>query len=175
MKTQNGYLQAYNAQAVVNTDQVIVAAGVTNEANDLHQLHPMMEVATANLEAIGSRPNRSVSCWPTPVTAARTTSTRQRALAGAVCGDDQGLQAATGTGRGAQDPKARWNDADGTRTDGCQAPERTRKNALQAALGDRRAPPSARSNKPDRFASSSAEVKPPSTANGSSSAPPTIS
>jgi transposase len=54
MKTPNGYLQAYNAQAVVNTDQVIVAAGVTNEANDLHQLQPMIEMTTANLEAIGS-------------------------------------------------------------------------------------------------------------------------
>ncbi|MEK7760989.1 MAG: transposase, partial [Nitrospirota bacterium] len=52
MKTQAGYVQGYNAQAVVTEDQIIVAAEVTQEANDIKQLHPMLERAQANLKAI---------------------------------------------------------------------------------------------------------------------------
>ena len=42
MKTQAGYVQGYNAQAVVTEEQIIVAAAVTQEANDIKQLHPML-------------------------------------------------------------------------------------------------------------------------------------
>jgi transposase len=52
MKTQAGYVQGYNAQAVVTEDQIIVAAEVTQEENDIKQLHPMLERAQANLKAI---------------------------------------------------------------------------------------------------------------------------
>lgn len=51
MKTRNGYVQGYNAQAAVTEDQIIVAAEVTQEANDVRQLQPMMtsirEIAAA--------------------------------------------------------------------------------------------------------------------------------
>ena len=53
MKTRQGYAQGYNAQAVVTEDQYIVAPGVTTEANDQRQLHPMMDAAAANLQAVG--------------------------------------------------------------------------------------------------------------------------
>lgn len=36
IKTQRGYMHGYNAQAVVTTDQIIVAADVTQEANDIN-------------------------------------------------------------------------------------------------------------------------------------------
>ncbi|MFQ5875699.1 MAG: transposase [Dehalococcoidia bacterium] len=54
MKTRQGY----NVQAVVSEDQIIVAVGVTQEANDVHQLLPMLEQTNENLEAagIGDRP-----------------------------------------------------------------------------------------------------------------------
>jgi transposase len=52
MKTQAGYVQGYNAQAVVTEAQIIVAAAVTQEQNDLHQLHPMLTEAQKNLQAI---------------------------------------------------------------------------------------------------------------------------
>jgi len=43
MKTQDGFIQGYNAQAVVDADhQVIVAQGLTNQASDTHQLEPML-------------------------------------------------------------------------------------------------------------------------------------
>ena len=52
MKTQKGYVQGYNAQAVVTAEQIIVAAELTQQANDLHQLHPMLTQAQENLQAI---------------------------------------------------------------------------------------------------------------------------
>ena len=55
MKTPQAYVQGYNVQAVVSEDQVIVAVGVTQEANDVHQLLPMLERTNENLEAAGIR------------------------------------------------------------------------------------------------------------------------
>jgi transposase len=53
MKTRTGYIQGYNAQAAVNRGQIILAADVTQEANDVHQLHPMTEEAQQELKAAG--------------------------------------------------------------------------------------------------------------------------
>ncbi|MDP2949490.1 MAG: IS1182 family transposase [Chloroflexota bacterium] len=53
MKTRQGYVQGYNVQAAVSQDQIIVAVGVTQEANDVQQLKPMMEALERTLEAAG--------------------------------------------------------------------------------------------------------------------------
>jgi len=53
MKRQYTYLQGYNAQAVVSEDHIILAARITREPVDLHQLHPMLHEARANLAAVG--------------------------------------------------------------------------------------------------------------------------
>jgi transposase len=53
MKTRSGYVQGYNAQAAVTEEQIIVAAEVTREANDVNQLQPMIEKTGENLEAAG--------------------------------------------------------------------------------------------------------------------------
>jgi len=53
MKTRQGYVQGYNVQAVVSQDQIIVAVGVTPEANDVRQLKPMLETMEHTLEAAG--------------------------------------------------------------------------------------------------------------------------
>lgn len=53
MSTSGGFLQGYNAQAVVNEDQVIVAAEVTDEQNDAHQLHPMIGATESSLADAG--------------------------------------------------------------------------------------------------------------------------
>lgn len=55
MKTRGGYLQGYNAQVVVTEEQIIIAADVTCEENDVGQLHPMLMQAQANLDAVGCR------------------------------------------------------------------------------------------------------------------------
>lgn len=53
MKGGRGYIQGYNAQAVVTEDQYIIAPGVTTESNDVKQLHPMLEKAALNLKEAG--------------------------------------------------------------------------------------------------------------------------
>ena len=58
MKTRNGYVQGYNGQAAVTEEQIIIAAELTQEANDVKQLHPMIEKAQENLKAIGKNKER---------------------------------------------------------------------------------------------------------------------
>jgi transposase len=51
--TRKGSLQGYNAQAVTTCEQVIVAAELTQQANDLNQLRPMLAATAATLAAAG--------------------------------------------------------------------------------------------------------------------------
>jgi hypothetical protein len=52
MKTSNkGFDQCGNAQIVTTEDQIIVAAEVTNQANDVRQVEPMVEQLQANVSA----------------------------------------------------------------------------------------------------------------------------
>jgi len=52
MKTQKGFVQGLNAQAVTTEEQIIVAEDVTQEENDKQQLHPMLEQAEENRQAV---------------------------------------------------------------------------------------------------------------------------
>jgi transposase len=60
MPTRRGTIQGYNAQAVTTCEQVIVAAELTQQANDLQQLDPMLAATAATLGAAGipQRPGR---------------------------------------------------------------------------------------------------------------------
>jgi transposase len=54
MKASNkGWDQCGNAQAVTNEHQIILAADVTDQANDARQLVPMVDQTRANLDAAG--------------------------------------------------------------------------------------------------------------------------
>ena len=54
MRASNkGWDQCGNAQAVTNQHQIILAADVTDQANDVSQVAPMVDQAQANLEAAG--------------------------------------------------------------------------------------------------------------------------
>jgi hypothetical protein len=53
MHTRRGSVQGYNAQAVTTLEQVIVAAELTRDANDLQQLDPMLAATAATLTAVG--------------------------------------------------------------------------------------------------------------------------
>lgn len=55
LRAQVGFLQGYNAQAAVTVDQVIVAAEVTNDANDDAQFAPMVAATKTNLRRAGAR------------------------------------------------------------------------------------------------------------------------
>jgi transposase len=53
--SRHGSVQGYNAQAITTTDQVIVAAAVTQHTNDLQQLAPMLATLTNTLTSAGIR------------------------------------------------------------------------------------------------------------------------
>ena len=54
MKASNkGWDQCGNAQAVTNEHQIILAADVTDQANDVRQTVPMVDQTRANLDAAG--------------------------------------------------------------------------------------------------------------------------
>jgi transposase len=53
MKGNRRYIQGYNAQAVVNEQQIVIAAEITTNAADFSQLRPMIETALEELEQAG--------------------------------------------------------------------------------------------------------------------------
>ncbi len=53
MHTRDGFRQAFNGQAVVTSDQVIVAAEVVPDNFDFDAFHPMLDTARGNLDAAG--------------------------------------------------------------------------------------------------------------------------
>jgi Transposase DDE domain/Transposase domain (DUF772) len=53
MKASRGYVQGYNAQAVVDEGQIVVAAEITNNPGDFSNLEPMICAALSELERAG--------------------------------------------------------------------------------------------------------------------------
>jgi hypothetical protein len=53
LSTRKGSVQGYNAQAVTTLHQLDVAAELTCEANDVHQLQPMLAATATTLAAAG--------------------------------------------------------------------------------------------------------------------------
>jgi transposase len=53
LHTRKASVQGYNAQAVTTGQQLVVAADLTQQANDVHQLAPMLAATAATLEAAG--------------------------------------------------------------------------------------------------------------------------
>jgi transposase len=53
LHARNGSVQGYNAQAVATQHQIVVAAELTQQANDLQQLKPMLQATAATLAAAG--------------------------------------------------------------------------------------------------------------------------
>src|SRR5436305_4818123 len=53
VKTTRGWVQGYNAQAVVNENHIVLAAEVTIDSPDFGHLEPMVGAAERELEAIG--------------------------------------------------------------------------------------------------------------------------
>jgi len=63
LKAREGYVQGYNAQAVVDEGQVVIAAEITNLNVDWSQLDPMVSAAIAELERAGvdARPETALA------------------------------------------------------------------------------------------------------------------
>jgi Transposase DDE domain len=53
LRTRNGTMQGYNAQAVTTCQQLVVAAELTQDANDVQQLEPMLQATAATLADAG--------------------------------------------------------------------------------------------------------------------------
>jgi transposase len=53
LHTRRSRVQGYSAQAVTTLEQIIVAAELTQDANDFQQLHPMLTATAATLAAAG--------------------------------------------------------------------------------------------------------------------------
>jgi hypothetical protein len=53
LKARRGFVQGYNAQAVVNEHQIVIAAEITHVAADFGQLEPMINAARRELQAAG--------------------------------------------------------------------------------------------------------------------------
>ena len=53
LKTVEGYVQGYNAQAVVDERQIVLAAEITNSGVDWSQLDPMVSATLAELDRAG--------------------------------------------------------------------------------------------------------------------------
>ena len=61
MKANHGYVQGYNAQAVVAEGQIVLAAEITSTPADFSNLNPMVEAAIGELERAGVDARRSRS------------------------------------------------------------------------------------------------------------------
>jgi Transposase DDE domain len=60
-KAHGGYVQGYNAQAVVDEGQIVLAAEITNHSVDWSQLDPMVSAALDELEQAGARQRPEVA------------------------------------------------------------------------------------------------------------------
>jgi Transposase DDE domain len=63
IKANDGYVQGYNAQAVVDEGQIVLAAEITNSTVDWSQLDPMVTATITELERAGvaSRPETALA------------------------------------------------------------------------------------------------------------------
>src|ERR1700733_943470 len=63
MKANHGYVQGYNAQAVVDEGQIVLAAEITNTTVDWSQLDPMITATITELERAGvsGRPQTAIA------------------------------------------------------------------------------------------------------------------
>jgi transposase len=80
VKTPRGYMQGYNAQAVCNEHQIVVAAELNADSPDFGHLEPMVSAAERELAAAGVTETLTSSS-PTPATGTTTRWTKSQAAA----------------------------------------------------------------------------------------------
>jgi len=86
MKSPDGFIQGYNAQAAVDADsQVIVAQLVTNNGSDTHQMIPLLKQIRQNV----GRQAREISADSAYCATANLKTLRQRRIRGYVATDRQ--------------------------------------------------------------------------------------
>lgn len=104
MKTPDGFIQGYNAQAAVDADhQVIVAQGLTNHASDAHQLEPML----AHIRTHTGRQARELSADAGDCSEHNLTALNRRHVRGYVATGRHQHGAASATGARKTGPRTR--------------------------------------------------------------------
>ena len=135
MKTRQGYVQGYNVQAVVSEDQIIVAVGVTQEANDVP--------TPAHAGADESEPGSSGDCrtsWGRSgrrgvLERGQPAGLQSAGPAGAIGGHHQGLEATKGSAGTRLSKRTYCQGPEPARADGAQAAHETWAGPLQKARG----------------------------------------
>ena len=133
MKDKGGFAQAYNAQAAVDaTDQVIVAADVTDEQNDGAQLAPMLDQIEANT---GAKPEQ-VSVDAGYCSEANIAVLEDKQIDGYVATGRQkhGTPSATGGEEKKQGPRVTAM-REKLRAGGWESPYRLRKQTVEPVFG----------------------------------------
>jgi hypothetical protein len=83
VKTSRGWVQRYNAQAVVTAERIVIAAEVTVDSPDFGHLEPMVSATDAEPSNVGST-HRLRSCSPMLATGIRC-RWRRSLIAGCRC------------------------------------------------------------------------------------------
>ena len=100
MKTVDGFHYAYNAQAVVDEhSQVVVAADVTQQAGDVHQLIPMIDAVSSSLTNVGIEDDPKVTLADAGVLLRGQSPTAHRSEGQRCHSDREDPAQRTGTGR----------------------------------------------------------------------------
>ena len=68
VKGLRGFIQGYNAQAVTNEHQIVLAAEIMTVGGDFGHLEPMLDAASRELAGRRRRRRRPRCCSPTPAT-----------------------------------------------------------------------------------------------------------
>ena len=136
MKTQKGWVQGYNAQAIASRDQIVIACKVSNDASDAQLLEPMAAELERSLAAAGI------------ASRARAAAGRRRLLVGGQHDlprprppdrDDQRPQAPPRRPRARRGARTSCARRDSDRGDGAPPSDPPGRERLRPALGDHRA------------------------------------
>ena len=131
---KGSFVQAYNAQAAVDSQaQVIVAAEITQEANDSKQLAPMIEQAAANMGRKPEAVSADAGYWSEANVSGEAVAGMELYIAAGR--SKHGEPIATATGPPAADASVREAMRHGLRTEAGQAVYKMRKAIVEPVFG----------------------------------------
>ena len=132
MKTKDGFIQGYNAQAAVDgADQIIVAHGLTNDGSDQAQLTPLLDA----IQTHSGREPKEVSADAGYCSEANLEALEARGVRGYVASGRQRHGQAAATGRGRQQGPRVQTMRQRLRRGGFRSRYRFRKQTVEPVFG----------------------------------------
>jgi hypothetical protein len=132
MKTKDGFIQGYNAQAAVDgADQIIVAHGLTNDGSDQAQLTPLLDA----IQTHSGREPKEVSADAGYCSEANLAALAARGVRGYVASGRQRHGQAAATGRGRQQGPRVQTMRQRLRRGGFRSRYRLRKQTVEPVFG----------------------------------------